>query len=282
MIIAVASGKGGTGKTTIAVNLAWWLSIQGKATRYFDGDVEEPNGHLFLLPQLENLNAASIPVPLIDDIKCDGCGECVRACEYKALAGIGKTVLVFEELCHGCGGCKAICPRQAITEKDHPIGMVECGWSNAIEFISGRLNVGEPMSPPLIRQVLTHAKNDRINIIDAPPGTSCPVISAVRKADFVVLVTEPTPFGLHDLGLALDMVRTLGLPHAVVVNKAIPGILSAREFCGKAQVDILDEIPDDRRIAEVYSTGEIFCRVLPAYERHLSALWAGIEKRLKP
>ncbi|MBL8024784.1 MAG: ATP-binding protein [Fibrobacteres bacterium] len=280
MTIAIASGKGGTGKTTIAVNLAWWLSRQGMAVRYLDCDVEEPNGHLFLLPQLENLNTASIPVPVVDEILCDGCGECVRACEYKALVRLGKTVLVFEELCHGCGGCLVVCPSHAITEKGHVIGMVECGQSNEIEFISGRLNIGEPMSPPLIRQVLTHAKNDRINVVDAPPGTSCPVIAAVRKADFVLLVTEPTPFGLHDLGLALNMIHELKLPHAVVVNRAVPTVMSAREYCEEQKVDIFAEIPDDRRIAEAYSTGDIFCRTLPVHERYFKAIWSGIEKRL--
>ncbi|OGS34600.1 MAG: (4Fe-4S)-binding protein [Elusimicrobia bacterium RIFOXYB2_FULL_49_7] len=280
MKIAIASGKGGTGKTTVAVNLAWVLSGHGKAVRYLDCDVEEPNGHLFLKSKFDKTETAFIPVPAIDESKCDACDECVRFCRYKALVQLGKIVMVFEELCHGCGGCLRVCPKQAITEKEKRIGTVDTGYAGKIAFVSGRLDVGQAMSPPLIRQVLTHTKEDRINIVDAPPGTSCPVIAAIRKVDFVLLVTEPTPFGLHDLGLTLDMIGELGLPYAVVVNRAVPTVLSAREFCSQNKVDILADIPDDRRIAEAYSTGEIFCRGLPAYQDYFNTIWFGIERRL--
>ncbi|MCU0608853.1 MAG: ATP-binding protein [Chitinispirillaceae bacterium] len=282
MNIAIASGKGGTGKTTVAVNLAWILSRVGEKVRYLDCDVEEPNGHLFLKPRIRAVESAAIPVPVIDISKCVACGECVKLCQYNALVRLGKTVMVFEELCHGCGGCMRICPDRAITEKDKTIGVVEIGDSGEISFVHGLLNVGEAMSPPLIRAVLTHQSNDTINIIDAPPGTSCPVIAAVRSADFVVLVTEPTPFGLHDLGLALDMIRELNLPHAVIVNRSDPDNADARIFCDSRHVAILSEIPDDRRIAEAYSRGEIICDTVPDIAGCFVSLWDRIKERVAP
>jgi MinD superfamily P-loop ATPase len=190
--------------------------------------------------------------------------------------------MVFPELCHGCGGCTLICPKKAISEKGKEIGPVEIGWSGAIAFVHGRLNIGEAMSPPLIRQVLTHATPDSINIIDAPPGTSCPVIVSVRNADIVVLVTEPTPFGLNDLGLALDMVRELALPHAVVVNRAESSNNDARSFCEKRQVAIIAEIPDDRRIAEAYSRGEMICDAVPDMTERFEKLWQQIMNQVEP
>src|SRR3989339_953592 len=276
MKIAIASGKGGTGKTTVAVNLAWMLGRMNECVRYLDCDVEEPNGHLFLNPVISKTETAGIPVPVIDESKCAACGECVRFCQYRALVRLGKIVMVFPELCHGCGGCMLICPHKAITEQNREIGSVEIGMAGKADFVQGRLNVGEAMSPPLIRKVLEHATDDAINIIDAPPGTSCPVITSVRNADFTVLVTEPTPFGLNDLGLALDMVCDMAMPHGVVVNRTESKATSARDFCEERGEDILAEIPDDRRIAEVYSSGKIICDALPVYERCFSAIWTGI------
>jgi MinD superfamily P-loop ATPase len=281
MNIAIASGKGGTGKTTIATNLARFLVVSGPNVRYLDCDVEEPNGHLFLKPTIVHTESVVIPVPFINESLCDACGECVRFCQYKALVRLGKTVMVFPELCHGCGGCTLICPKKAIRETGNEIGTVETGTSGNIAFVHGRLNIGEAMSPPLIRNVLTHASADSINIIDAPPGTSCPVIASVRDADFVVLVTEPTPFGLNDLGLALAMVRKLGLPFAVVVNRADPSNNDAHGFCKKRKASIIIEIPDDRRIAEVYSSGGMVCDALPEYKRHFSDLWKQIGRRIR-
>jgi MinD superfamily P-loop ATPase len=278
--IAVASGKGGTGKTTVATNLAWVLARSGVAARYLDCDVEEPNGHLFLKPVIEHTEETGIPVPLIDEGACTACGECVRACEYRALVRLGTKMMLFAELCHGCGGCTLACPVKAITERQRPIGVVQRGKSGQVLFVHGRLNVGEAMSPPLIRAVLAHAGDGAVNIIDSPPGTSCPVITSVRPADLVVLVTEPTPFGLNDLGLALDMVRELGLTHAVVINRADRATDIARAFCAKRRVEIIGELPDDRRIAEAYSRGEMVCGALPEYTGVFAGMWRAVEERL--
>ncbi len=279
MRIAIASGKGGTGKTTIAVNLSMLLSDHQHRVRYLDCDVEEPNGHLFLKPSIRESIPGVIYTPNIDAQACTACGECVQFCEYKALIRLGKTVMVFPELCHGCGGCARICPHQAITEAPREIGVVETGSSQAIEFVHGRLTIGEAMSPPLIRAVLQQATDDSLNIIDAPPGTSCPVIASIRKADFVVLVTEPTPFGLNDLELALAMVRELGAPHGVVVNRAEEGVSDAREFCRTQGAPILAEIPDSRRIAEAYSRGEMIVQSAPGVDRLFAELWSAIRKQ---
>jgi MinD superfamily P-loop ATPase len=281
MNIAIASGKGGTGKTTVAVNLAWVLAGNGEKVRYLDCDVEEPNGHLFLKPRIEKTEPACIPVPVIDETKCDACGECVRFCQYKALVRLGKSAMVFPELCHGRGGCALVCPQKAITEGNKLIGAVETGSAGNVMFVHGRLNVGEAMSPPLIRKVLGHATDDAVNIIDAPPGTSCPVIASVRNADVVVLVTEPTPFGLNDLGLALDMVHEIGVPRAVVVNRADPSNNDASVFCKKRQVEIIAEIPDDRRIAEAYSRGEIVAVSVPDCAGYFKKLWKKIEGQVR-
>jgi len=275
MIIAIASGKGGTGKTTVAVNLA--LSAEGPV-RLLDCDVEEPNAHLFLRPEITVSEPVGVPVPEVDAQKCDACGKCAAICQYNALAVVKSGVLVFPELCHGCGGCMLVCPKGAITEKSREIGVVETGRAGPVAFVGGRLRVGEAMSPPLIRAVRKLAKEDRVNLIDAPPGTSCPVITAVRGADYVALVTEPTPFGLHDLTLAVETVRKMGLPLGVVINRADVGDGRVRAYCAKERIAVLVEIPDDRRIAEAYSRGEPMVRALPAYRETFRRLWDGITK----
>jgi MinD superfamily P-loop ATPase len=281
MKIAIASGKGGTGKTTIATNLSLLLAEQGEKVRYLDCDVEEPNGHLFLKPEINEKSPASIPVPVIDESKCTACGECVRFCQYKALVRLGEIVMAFPELCHGCGGCMLVCPEHAISEQAKEIGCVETGASGNIAFVHGRLSIGEAMSPPLIRKVLGHASSDAVNIIDAPPGTSCPVIASVRNADLVVLVTEPTPFGLNDLGLALDMIRELAVPHGVVINRAEIGNTDAQKFCEKRQVEIIAQVPDDRRIAEAYSRGEMVLTAVPGIRKCFLSLWQSIRKQAR-
>ncbi len=281
MNIAIASGKGGTGKTTVAVNLAQVAARAGWNVSCLDCDVEEPNGHLFLRPEIESSQPIGIPVPEVDEKKCTGCGTCAEICAYSAIACIRKKVLVFPELCHGCGGCARGCPEGAITEKERDIGVVEKGAAGAVGFVHGKLKVGEAMSPPLIRAVKrekSDAGHRTVNFLDAPPGTSCPVIVAVSGADLVLLVTEPTPFGLNDLGLALEMVRELALPHAVVVNRHDEGNESARAFCRERGVDILVEIPDDRRVAEAYSRGETAIDAVPGYERTFLGLWDAVRQ----
>ena len=273
MRIAVASGKGGTGKTTLATCLAWVLAESGQSVRYMDCDVEEPNGHLFLHPQIEQSATIDGPVPEIDKGRCNGCGLCARICQYSALACIKGKVLTFPELCHGCGGCVRVCPQGAIHEAGRAVGIAESGHAGKIAFAQGCLRIGEAMSPPLIRAVRGLPGTSTHEIIDAPPGTSCPVIAAIGGVDFVLLVTEPTPFGLHDLALALQMVRELNIAHAVVVNRHEPDNQSARNFCREWEVALAGEIPDDRRVAEAYSRGELPVAVLPEYREAFLALW---------
>lgn len=281
MNISIASGKGGTGKTTISTNLAYYLAGRNVSVRYHDCDVEEPNGHLFLKPEITKKHPAFISVPLIDENRCTGCGKCVQLCEYNALARLGKTDMVFAELCHGCGGCTLICPQNAITEHEKEIGFVETGNSGKIGFVHGRLNIGEAMSPPLIRSVLGKMDNNFVNIIDAPPGTSCPVIASVKNTDFIVLITEPTPFGLNDLNLAIEMTREIGIPCGVLINRADEKSDTAREFCKQKNVSILAEIPDDRSIAEAYSKGEMIIDAVPQLQSVFAQLWEAIQKQVK-
>lgn len=280
MNIAIASGKGGTGKTTISTNLAFFLAGQNVKVNYFDCDVEEPNGHLFLKPEITKIEPAFIPVPIINENECTGCGKCVEICEFNALAKLEKTVMVFSELCHGCGGCSMVCPQNAITEYKKEIGFVETGNSGKIGFIHGKLNIGEAMSPPLIRRVLNKKSTDAVNIIDAPPGTSCPVIASVKDTDFIVLITEPTPFGLNDLGLAIEMTKEIGIPHGVVINRADKDDNYAREFCRQKNVLILGEIPDERSIAEAYSKGEMIIDAVPQLQDSFAKLWEAIQKQV--
>ncbi len=262
MIVAVASGKGGTGKTTVSVNLARML---GSEVQLLDCDVEEPNSHLFLNASKTGEKVISIPIPQVDESRCDGCGECGKFCEYHAIVTFGTTPLVFSEMCHGCGGCTLVCPQKAIHEIDKRIGVVETAQDGNITLIQGRLDVGVAMAPPLIRAVKAHLKNGSPAILDAPPGTSCPVIATLRETDFVVLVTEPTPFGLHDLKLAVEMIRELGISFGVVVNRVGVGDNRVHAYCNEQNIPLISEIPDDRRIAEAYSRGELIVESLPEY-----------------
>ncbi len=277
--LAIASGKGGTGKTTVAVSLALILAEQGHAVHYLDCDVEEPNGHIFLNPAIAQSEPAGIPVPVIDKQKCTACGQCARICAYNAIAVL-KTALVFPELCHGCGGCALVCPAGAIREQSRAIGVVEQGVAGRIGFTQGRLNVGEPMAPPLIRAVKKARPAGGLAILDAPPGTSCPVVTTIRDADYVVLVTEPTPFGLNDLRLAVAVARQLGRRCGVVINRSGMGDDAVRSWCASEQLAVLAEVPDNRAVAEAYSRGELLAQTESAFRAALLKLAAAISPEL--
>lgn len=279
MKIAVASGKGGTGKTTISTNLARVLSLAQK-TQYLDCDVEEPNGHLFLKPSIDKTAAVTIGVPAIDENKCTVCGKCRSICSYNAIVALGNCMLTFPELCHDCGGCFRVCPSGAISEVRRTVGEVETGRADKIDFVQGRLNVGEVLSPLVIRHVKKYIQPDSIAIIDAPPGTSCPVVQSVKGTDFVVLVTEPTPFGLNDLKLAVDMLRTLNLPFGVVVNRADSGDRGVYDYCSSESIDVLMNIPHDRKIVEAYSKGELAVDVIPELKAEYLNLFTRIKERI--
>lgn len=265
MILAVASGKGGTGKTTIATNLARVASETGERVCYVDCDVEEPNGHIFLKPEIAEREDATVEIPHVDAAKCTACGECGAICRYSAIVCLGGQVLVFDRLCHSCGGCWQACPAGAITPEPMRIGEIETGKAGQIDFVSGRLRIGHVMTPALIRKVKTHIDPAALTILDVPPGTSCPVVNSLRGADFVLLVTEPTPFGLHDLSLAVELVRELKLPFGVVLNRDGVGDDRVERYCRDEDIDILLRVPDDRRIAEAYSTGRMIVDAMPEY-----------------
>ncbi|MBN2059791.1 MAG: ATP-binding protein [Deltaproteobacteria bacterium] len=274
MIISIASGKGGTGKTTVATNLT--VSLES-GVQLLDCDVEEPNSHLFIRPVIERVETITTPVPEVDMEKCTLCGKCSEICQFNAIVVIGETVLPFHELCHSCGGCMEVCPEKAITEVGRELGVIELGRRNGLEFVHGRLRVGEAMSPPLIRKVREKTRPGMITIIDAPPGTSCPVIASMRGADFVLLVTEPTPFGLYDLKLAAGAVDILGIPCGLIINRSDMGDDRVREFAEKEGIPILMEIPFDRKIAESYSKGEMLVEAMPEWKEKFKDLFHQIE-----
>jgi len=275
MIISVASGKGGTGKTTIAVNLA--LSLD--CVQLLDCDVEEPNAHIFLKPKIVDTQTISIPVPKVDEGKCNYCGLCAKVCAYNAIAVIKDNILIFKELCHGCGGCSLLCPQGAIGETNKEIGVVEIGEGNGVQFGHGRLNIGEAMSPPLIRAVKQNINSIRTCIIDAPPGTSCPVIVAVKGTDFCLLVTEPTPFGLNDLELAVEAIRLMKIPFGVIINRADIGDEGVRQYCSRENIPILMEIPMDRKIAEAYSIGVPMVEKMPEWREKFRRLYERVASK---
>jgi len=277
MIISIASGKGGTGKTTIATSFA--LSI--KNAQILDCDVEEPNAHIFIKPQIQEKSSVFIPVPQIDKAKCNGCGKCREVCVYNALAVLKNDVLVFAELCHGCGACTYFCPQKAIKEVDKEIGIIERGSKQIengdnLEFIHGKLNIGQAMSPPLIRAVKKHIDPTKVNIIDAPPGTSCPVIESIKGSDFCILVTEPTPFGLNDLILAVEVLRKLKIPYGVVINRSDLGDQKTDAYCEEEKIPILMKIPFKKEIASSYSKGIPIVEALPEYIDDFQEMFKGI------
>ncbi|MBA7671669.1 Iron-sulfur cluster carrier protein [subsurface metagenome] len=265
MIISVASGKGGTGKTLVATSLALSLKDNGKV-QLLDCDVEEPNDHVFMKPLITRSQAVCIPIPKVSEDKCTYCGKCAEVCAYNAMAVFPKHVLIFPELCHGCGACSYLCPENAISEEGKEIGVVEWGSSDGVDFIQGRLNVGEAMAPPIIRKVKEQANRQGTVIIDVSPGTSCPVVEAVKDSDFCILVTEPTPFGLNDLVLAVETVKQLNIPCGVVLNRAGVGDRKVEEYCRKENIPILLTIPLDTEIARLYSRGITLVEGIPKWK----------------
>ena len=271
--VAVASGKGGTGKTTVATSLA--LSLAAPPL-FLDGDVEAPDAHLFLKPTFERRQEVGLLIPQVDEARCTHCGRCAEVCQYHAIAVLGEKVLVFPQLCHGCGSCAWVCPENAIMETLAVIGVLESGpATGGVHFARGMLNVGEPMATPVIRQLKQWAapQPGQVVIIDASPGTSCPVVEAARGADFLLLVTEPTPFGLHDLRLAVQVGRALKLPMGVVINRDGLGDSSVTDFCAVEELPILLRIPFDRAIAAGIAQGQPLVEIYPEYTARFQELW---------
>jgi MinD superfamily P-loop ATPase len=290
MKIAVASGKGGTGKTTVATSLA--LSLAGETFEdaavsppaFLDCDVEGPNAHLFLRPAFERRQDVVIQIPHVDATRCTGCGKCAEVCQYHAIAVLGKRTLVFSQLCHGCGSCTLICPEKAISEEPHAIGVLEAGAAERdVPFAHGLLDVGEPMATPVIRQLKRWAvpADGRVVILDAPPGTSCPVVEAVRGADYLLLVTEPTPFGLHDLRLAAEVAVELGIPAGVIINRDGIGDDAVEAFCAGAGLPVLMRIPFERAIAEGIAQGRSLVEIHPEYVPRFRAMIAAIATQVR-
>jgi MinD superfamily P-loop ATPase len=254
MIISVASGKGGTGKTSVAVNMA--LSVGN--VMLLDCDVEEPNAYLLLHSEITRKEAVYAKIPKVDRLICDVCGECARFCQYNAIFVAANNLLVFPELCHSCGGCALVCPKKAITWEKYKIGTLNFGVADGLSLVFGELEVSKPLAVPVIKAVKKQIQDGKNVILDSPPGTSCPFVETVSGSDFCLLVTEPTPFGLHDLKIAVEVLRKVAIPFGVVVNRAGIGDGKLYDYCKEENIRILLEIPYERRIAELYSKGVPF------------------------
>lgn len=276
MIISIASGKGGTGKTLVATSLA--LSLE--EVQLLDCDVEEPNDHILLKPVIQSSEDVFIPIPRVDEGKCNHCGRCSEVCAYNAIAVIKEKVLIFPELCHGCGACSYLCPEKAIFEEKRKVGVVEVGQSKAIDFVHGKLSLGEIMAPPVIREVKRHIDFQKTVIIDVSPGTSCPVVEAIKGSNFCLLVTEPTPFGLNDLTLAVEVVKKLGIPCGVIINRDGSGNNKIEKYCDKESIPVLLHIPLDTEIAILYSKGVPLVEGIPEWREDFLDLFQNIKSRV--
>lgn len=309
MRIVVASGKGGTGKTTVATSLAL-AAADRKSVRVLDCDVEAPNAALFLRPTMEERKEVGILLPVVDEALCTYCGKCAEVCEYHAIAVIGKNMLIFPELCHGCGSCMRLCPEQAISERLDVMGVLESGsTASGVDFARGVMNVGEPMAVPIIRELkkwnavslraqakqsppsgeialgksaprTSSPQGNAVEIRDAPPGASCPVVETMRGADFAILVTEPTPFGLHDLKQVVNIARELNIPAGVVINRDGIGDDAVEKYCAENELPILMKIPMKRRFAEAIASGKTLVEAAPEYRAAFRAMLETITTRL--
>jgi MinD superfamily P-loop ATPase len=277
MILSVASGKGGTGKTTIATNLA--LSIEN--VQFLDCDVEEPNANIFLHAAIKEQEYVSVSIPVIDEKKCDYCAKCSEFCAYHALAVVHSQVLIFPELCHSCGGCALVCPKQAVGWRERVIGRIEHGMEGDIDVYQGILNIGESQAIPVIKALKGKLQHHKNIIIDAPPGTSCPVIESISESDYCLLVTEPTPFGLHDLKLAIEVVRHLQIPFGVIINRDGIGDLRVEQYCRMEHIPVLLKIPEEQRIALLYSKGLALVREQHAWKEKFYQMFHQLQDAVK-
>jgi MinD superfamily P-loop ATPase len=286
MQIAVASGKGGTGKTTVATSLAMAVArsdFDSIPPVFLDCDVEAPNAHIFLHPQLEETRTIGIQLPRIDEDKCTLCHQCSDVCQYHAIVVLGKKVLVFPELCHGCGSCTRMCPEHAISEELKRTGVLQRGPGiGNISFARGVMDVGEPMAVPIIRQLKDWMipARERVVILDAPPGSSCPVVETMRDTDFILMVTEPTPFGLHDLALAVQVARHLDIPAGVVINRDGMAYSDVEKFCEMENLPILMRIPFERAIAEGVARGQLLASIHEDYMHRFQDMFLQIHRLL--
>jgi MinD superfamily P-loop ATPase len=276
MIIAVASGKGGTGKTTVAVGLA--LSLP--RCQFVDADAEEPNCHLFLRPAIERTIPVPMILPEVDLSRCTFCGKCAEFCQFNAMAVVKQKVLIFPELCHGCGGCVYACPEQAIQAGQRQIGEVEVGTARGMRFIQGRLKPAEPSAVRIVREEIAQLEPNGVAVVDASPGTACAVQDTIDQADFCLLVTEPTPFGLHDLKMAMDTAQEVGTPAGVIINRSGARDDLIEQECRKRDLPILLRVPFDRRIAEAYSRAEPIVDAFPEWRDRFQQVYAEIERRV--
>lgn len=277
MIISVASGKGGTGKTTVSVNLA---RAAGASVNLLDVDVEEPNCHIFLKDLQYKTEDIFAKVPVIDKEKCSHCGKCTDICQFNAIADLSHKILLFEELCHSCGGCMLFCPEKAIGERNKKIGTIYRSKYENINFIYGEMDIGYPMSPPVISAVKNNITNNELHIIDCPPGVSCPAIEGLKNSDYSILVTDPTPFALHDLKLSVEALRYLKIPFGVFVNRCDIGNNELYDYCKKENITILAELPNDLNIARSYSKGEILIEALPEHKKVFEQLLNKVKEEI--